>query len=86
MTETTAAVDLPTPAQMRNFYEVSRAAWQALRMGEASRAILTGNIAFGFCMIGAILVLLHSPWMEGVGPFLGIGIVGMQLAGMVLSI
>ena len=86
MTETTAAVDLPTPAQMRNFYAVSRAAWQALRLGEASRALLTGNLAFGLCMIGTILVLLHSLWMETIGPWLVCGIVGIQLGSMFFSI
>ena len=60
MVDTTAGGSLPTPAQMRTFYEASQAVWNARRMREASRAVITGNIALGICMLGTVLVVMHS--------------------------
>jgi hypothetical protein len=49
--------ELPTPAEMRAFNEVNRATWQAIRMREASRALVTGGFALSMCLPGACLSL-----------------------------
>jgi hypothetical protein len=51
--------ELPTPAQMRAFQEANRAMGQAVRMREASRALVTGHIALGICLVGTMLVVSH---------------------------
>lgn len=51
--------ELPTPAQMRAFNEANRATWQAVRMREASRALVTGHIALLVCLSGTSLVVTH---------------------------
>jgi hypothetical protein len=54
---------LPTPEQMRNYFAASRSAWQARRLQEASRAIITGNIAGAVCFGPTVLVVLHAGWL-----------------------
>ncbi len=46
--------ELPTPAEMRAFNEANRATWQAVRMREASRALVTGHIALWVCLMGTL--------------------------------
>ena len=50
---------LPTPAQMRAFNEVNRARWQAVRMREASRALVWGHILLFVCLLGMFEVVTH---------------------------
>ena len=85
MVDTTAGGDLPTPAQMRTFYEVSRAVWHARRMREASRAVITGNVAFFFCLVGAFLEVAHSRWAGSVIPFVMYGLMLGYIAGLAFS-
>ena len=49
--------ELPTPAEMRAFHEANRATWQAVRMREASHALVTGHIALGICLPGTCMFL-----------------------------
>jgi hypothetical protein len=51
---------LPTPEQMRNYFAAAKSAQKARRLQEASRAIITGNIAAVACMMGTMLVLIHA--------------------------
>ena len=51
---------LPTPEQMRNYFAAGKSAQKARRLQEASRAILTGNIAAAVCMMQTMLVLVHA--------------------------
>lgn len=53
---------LPTPEQMRNYFAAAKSAQTARRLREASRAILTGNIAAGACLIETVLVAVHAGW------------------------
>jgi hypothetical protein len=53
---------LPTPEQMRNYLAASQSARQARRLQEASRAIITGNIAGAACLGETILVAFHAGW------------------------
>ncbi len=86
MVDTTAGSGLPTPAQMRTLHEASQAAWHARRMREASRAVITGNIALALCMLGTVLVVMHSRWVGTAGPFVACGLVYGDLAVMFLSL
>jgi len=86
MTLPTEGGPLPTPAQMRAFYGASFAAWRARQMREASRAIITGIIAFGFCLLGTTLVLLSSNWMKPAGPFIACGLLLGYFVGLILSV
>jgi hypothetical protein len=86
MVDTTAGGGLPTPAQMRTFLEASQAAWYARRMREASRAVITGNIALAICMLGTVLVVMHSQRVRTAGPFLACGLVFGDLAVMFFSL
>jgi hypothetical protein len=49
--------ELPTPAEMRAFNEANRASWQAVRMREASHALVPGLIALGICLPGTSMFL-----------------------------
>jgi hypothetical protein len=60
MVEIAESADLPTPAQMQALRRADEAARQARRMVDASRAVMTGNIAFTICLIGVSLTLIHS--------------------------
>ena len=84
MVDTTVANDLPTPAQMGAFHNAARAAWHARRMREASRAVITDNIAFVVCMLTTQLVILGSGWTGALFVLLGL-FVG-YLALLLLSI
>ena len=75
MTDDLLAGDLPTPAQMQNFRRAEDAARQARRMGDASRAVVTGNVAFGACLGGVDLSLIHSEALGENGPFILCGLV-----------
>jgi hypothetical protein len=86
MSDPTAAVDLPTPAQMRAFNQATHAAWQARRMGEASRALVSGNIALGLCVLGTVLGVRHARWAGAAAPFVACGLLFGYLAGLFLSI
>jgi hypothetical protein len=86
MVDTTSGGGLPTPAQMRTLYGASQAAWHARRMREASRAVITGNIALAICMLGTVLVVMHSRWVRPAGPFLACGLVYGDLAVMFFSL
>ncbi|MGL4552161.1 MAG: hypothetical protein ACRC33_13355, partial [Gemmataceae bacterium] len=77
MTESVVS-DLPTPAQMRAYHAAQHAAWNARRMREASRAVITGNLAGFACVAGAALAITHAGWPSG--PFLACGLVYAQLA------
>jgi hypothetical protein len=77
---------LPTPEQMRNYFAAEKAAQQARRLRESSRAIITGNIAFVACLFGTTLVLLHSESFQGAGPFLLCAIMLCYLACLILSL
>ena len=85
MVDTMAGGSLPTAAQMRTFYEASQAVWHARRMREASRAVIIGNIALALCMLGTVLVVMHSRWLGTAAPFVGCGLVWADLAIMFLS-
>jgi uncharacterized membrane protein len=71
---------------MRTLHEASQAAWYARRMREASRAVITGNIALALCMLGTVLVVMHSRSMGTAGPFVACGLVYGDLAVMFLSL
>jgi len=71
---------------MRTLYEASQAAWNARRMREAARAVITGNIALAICMLGTVLVVMHSRSMGTAGPFVACGLVYGDLALMFLSL
>lgn len=86
MVDTTAGGGLPTPAQMRTFYEISQAVWHARRMREASRAVITGNVAFVFCLVGAFLELAHSRWAGSASPFVMCGLMFGYITGLALSL
>ncbi|MHC5542355.1 hypothetical protein ACYOEI_29380 [Singulisphaera rosea] len=51
--------EAPMPAEMRAFNEANRATWQAVRMREASRALVTGHLALFVCLSGTTLVVTH---------------------------
>ena len=76
---------LPTPEQMRNFIAAEKAAWLARRLREASRALVTGNVAFFACLMGTLLVVAHSDWFKGATPFVLCGIMWGYLLGLMLS-
>jgi hypothetical protein len=86
MVDTTAGGSLPTPAQMRTFNEASQAVWHARQMREASRAVITGNIALVLSMLGAVLVVMHSHWVGTAAPFVTSGLVYGDLAILFLSL
>jgi hypothetical protein len=86
MADTTAGGSLPTPAQMRTLYEASQAVWYARRMREASRAIITGNVALGLCILGTVLVVMHSRWVGTAAPFVACGLVYGDLVILFLSL
>jgi hypothetical protein len=86
MVDTIAGGELPTPAQMQTFHEVARAVQSARRMREASRAVITGNVAFVFCLVGAVLVVTHSRWGGSAGPFVIVGLMFGYFAGLILSL
>lgn len=66
MLDAIAGDSLPTPAQMRTLCEASQAVWYARRMREASRAIITGNIALAYSPI------FLGPWDLGALSFLAL--------------
>lgn len=84
--DTTAGGDLPTPAQIRTFNEVTQAALQARRMLEASRALGTGNMAFALCLLGTVLVVMHSKWGGSAGPIVMAGLIWGYLIALFFSI
>jgi hypothetical protein len=86
MVDMTAGGDLPNPAQMRTFYEVSRAVGQARRMREASRAVITGNVAFVFCLIGTFLEVAQARWAGDASPFVMCGLMFGYFVGLALSL
>lgn len=51
------STELPTPAQMRAFNEANRATWQAVRMREASHALVPGLMTFFVCLPGTSMFL-----------------------------
>jgi len=51
---------LPTAEQMRAYFDVQRAVRLAARLREASRALLTGCVASGLCLAGAMLAIMHD--------------------------
>ncbi len=53
---------LPTPEQMRNYFAAAKSAQKARRLQEASRAIITGNIAAATCLVETVLVVQHAGW------------------------
>ncbi len=53
---------LPTPDQMRNYFAAAKSAQKARRLQEASRAIITGNIAAAACLVETVLVVQHAGW------------------------
>src|SRR5579872_870885 len=77
---------LPTPEQMRNYFAAEQAAWQARRLRESSRAVITGNIAFVACLFGTSLVLVHSDWFKGAGPLVLCGVTLGYVAGSIVSL
>jgi hypothetical protein len=85
MAETTTAGDLPTPVQMAALLAATQAARQARRMREASRAIVTGNIALGVCLFGVVLVLMHAERGGSATPLVACGLVYGYLAWLVVS-
>jgi hypothetical protein len=84
--DTTAGGDLPSPAQMRGFNEATQAGWQARRMLQASRAVITGNMAFGLCLLGTVLVVMHSNQVGSAGPIVMAGLVWGYLIALVFTI
>ena len=84
--DTTAGGDLPTPAQIRTFNEVTQAGWQARRMLEVSRVFITGNMAFGLCLLGTIVVVMNSNWVGSAGPIVMAGLVWGYLIALFFSI
>lgn len=60
MHDPAASDALPTPEQMRNYFAAAKSAKKARRLREASRAIITGNIAALGCLLGISLVLGHA--------------------------
>jgi len=86
MIDAIAGGDLPTPNQMRNFYAAERAAWSARRMREASRAVVTGNIALLASLLGITLTVIHSAWLDNVGPFVACALTVGGLATAFLSV
>jgi hypothetical protein len=86
MHDPTMTAALPTPEQMRNYLAAEKAAWLARRLREASRAMITGNIAFVACLLGTILVVVHSDWFAGAGPFVLCGIMLGYVACLILSL
>ncbi len=85
MVDTAAGSGLPTPAQMRTLHKAYQAGWYARRMREASRAVITGNIALALCTVGTVLAVMHSRWVGTAGPFVACGLVYGDLAVMFLS-
>ncbi len=61
---------LPSPEQMRNYFAAAKAAQEARRLQEASRAIITGNIAAAICLIETTLVVQHAGWTDDTGKML----------------
>lgn len=53
---------LPTPEQMRNYFAAAKSAQKARRLQDASRAIITGNIAAFICLVETVLVVQHAGW------------------------
>lgn len=51
---------LPTAEQMKAYFDVQRAVRLAARLREASRALLTGFVATGLCIAGAMLAVMHD--------------------------
>src|ERR1700722_20173221 len=86
MHDPTTSDALPTPDQMRNYFAAARAAWQTRRLRESSRAIITGNLAFAACLLGTLLVVVHSDWFTGAAPFVMCGVVFVYLACLVGSL
>jgi hypothetical protein len=86
MVDISAGGSLPTAAQMQTYYEASQAVWCAQRMREASRAVITGNIALALCMLGTVLVVIDSPSVGMAGPFVADGLIFGYLAILFLSL
>jgi hypothetical protein len=86
MHDPTTSDALPTPDQMRNYFAAAKAAWQTRRLREASRAVITGNLAFGACLLGTLLVVVHSDWFVGAAPFLMCGMLFGYLACLLASL
>ncbi len=62
MHDPTTSDALPTPEQMRNYFAAGKSAQKARRLREASRAIITGNIAAFICLVETVLVVQHAGW------------------------
>jgi len=86
MRDPTTSDALPTPDQMRNYFAAANAAWQTRRLRESSRAIITGNIAFFACLISVVLVVMHSDWFDGTGPFVMCGLMFGYIACLLVSL
>ncbi len=79
MVDTSVADGLPTATQMRKLHDARRAAWQARRMREASRATIAGNIAMGIGVLGPALVYVHSGRSIASVPFAMFGLLAGYL-------
>ncbi len=79
MVDTLVTDGLPTATQMRKLHIARRAAWQARRMREASRATITGNIAMGIGVLGTALVFVHSGRSIASAPFAIFGLLAGYL-------
>jgi hypothetical protein len=86
MVDISAGGSLPTAAQMQTYYEASQAVWRAQRMREASRAVITGNIALSLCVLGTVLAVIHSPSVGMAGPVIADALILGYLAIAVLSL
>ncbi len=67
MHDPTTTDALPTPEQMRNYLAAAKCARQARRLREASRAIITGNVAAAAWLFETILVIMHAGWLDNDG-------------------
>ena len=78
---------LPTPEQMRNYLAAAKSAQKARRLQEASRAIITGNIAAAVCLMESALVVQHAGWTSNTGRMLVLdGVIFGYIALAVLSL
>ncbi len=60
MADESLDMHLPTAEQMKAYFDVQRAVRLAARLREASRALLTGCVATGLCIAGAMLAVMHD--------------------------
>ncbi len=79
MFDTSVVDGLPTANQMRKLHDARRAAWQARRMREASRATITGNIAMGIGVLGTALAYVHSGRSIASSPYAMFGLLAGYL-------